>query len=347
MQPGLHLCYKHPFRIEYHILTKDFQKSVRQRLAGLVYGGTAVNKLVLSLGIAVCASCTHQVQTSAPTSVSTVMTRQVQNAVDAGEGDIELRALRKRLAANPADLDSRILLARLYLRRGYSDLALEHQRLAAVQFPDSSIAALELAKTLRQMAEPAEALKVTGEFLAKHPGQSWELQSLEGILEDERGEFARAEKAHRAALEIDSQRSSLHNNLGYNLLLQGKPEPAASEFRRAIEIDPRSQVAHNNLGAALIAASAPAEALSEWQKAAGPAAAHNNLAAVLIEQGRYEEARAELEVALKARSDFPEARANLILVAQHDGKTSTNPVPAPVNFWKRFTSTLGWLAGAQ
>ncbi|HWZ31344.1 MAG TPA: tetratricopeptide repeat protein [Bryobacteraceae bacterium] len=321
--------------------------SVLHERVRIVYGGTTLNRLVLTIAMAgVLCSCTHQVQTLAPagahTSVATVMARQVQNATDAGEGDVEARTLRRQLAANPRDLNARILLARWYIRRGLPDLALEHERLAAAQFPDSSIAALELAKTLRQMAEPEQALAVIGNFLAKHPGESWELRSLEGILEDERGEFARAEEAHRAALAIDPQRSALHNNLGYNLMLQGRAEAAAAEFRKAIEIDPRSQIAHNNLGASLIAASAPAEALAEWQRASGPAAAHNNMAAVLIGQGRYEEAREELEQALKFRSDFPAAIANLRLVAEHDGKPSTIPAAAPVNFWKRVASTFGW-----
>jgi Flp pilus assembly protein TadD len=270
------------------------------------------------------------------------MSRQVQNAVDAGEGDLELRALRQKLAANPADLDSRILLARLYLRRGLPDLALEHERLTVQQFPDSSIAALELAKTLRLMAQPDASLKVAGDFLARHPGAGWELLSLEGILEDEKGDFAGGEQAHRAALAADPQRSALHNNLGYNLLLQGKAEEASAEFRRAIELDPRSQLAHNNLAAALIASKAPAEALSEWQRTSGAAAAHNNLAAVMMEQGRYAEAREELEAALKVKPDFPPALANLKLVAQHDGKSATVSPQTTVNFWKRVTSSLGW-----
>jgi Flp pilus assembly protein TadD len=271
------------------------------------------------------------------------MSRQVQNAVDAGEGDLELKNLRQRVAANPNDLDARILLARVYLRRGLPDVALEHQRLAARMFPESSAAALELSKTLRQAGESKQALEITQNFLAGHPSASWELLSLQGILQDERGEFAQGEQSYRAALKIDEQRSAIHNNLGYNLLLQGKAGDAATEFRRALEIDPRSQIAHNNLGAALIAAKAPAEALAEWQKASGPAAAHNNLAAVLMEQGRYEEARAELDAALKVQAEFAPAVANLKMVAARDGKPGTMPASAPrSNIWKKVTAGLGW-----
>lgn len=273
-----------------------------------------------------------------PPAVTTVMARQVENAVDAGEGDLQLRTLRKRLAANARDVDARILLARLYSKRGLPDLALEHYRLAAAQFPDSAVVTLALAKTLREMGEGDGALGIVHDYLTKYPRAStnWELLSLEGILEDERGRFTPAETAHRAALVLDPGRSALHNNLGYNLLLQGQSIAAAAEFRRAIEIEPRSVIAHNNLGAALALQSLSTEALSEWRRSADPAVAHNNLAAVLIEEGRYSEARSELQTALDFRHDFPAALGNLRLVAAKDGGPVTVPeVARRANLSKR------------
>jgi Flp pilus assembly protein TadD len=279
------------------------------------------------------------------------MTRQVQNAVDAGEGDLEARTLRQRLASNANDLDARILLARLYSRRGLPDLAIEHYRIAAARFPDSVAAALGLAKALRDIGEPAEAVQAVHDSLKNHPGGSWELLSLEGILQDEQGRFADAETAHRAAVGLEPGRSALHNNLGYNLLLQSRMEDAAAEFRRAIELDPRSDIAHNNLGTALASrehSSDTGAALSELQRSASPAVAHNNLAAVLIEQGRYAEARIELQAALGFRADFPAALANLKMVAERDGRPATVPAASePVNFWKRVASTWAKVSGSK
>jgi Flp pilus assembly protein TadD len=193
------------------------------------------------------------------------------------------------------------------------------------RFPDSLEATRALVQSLREMGETAQALQAVQQGLAKHPSASWELLSLEGILEDELGRWGPAEAAHRAALALNPGRSALHNNLGYNLLLQGQAEAAAAEFRRAIEIDPRAQIAHNNLGAALAAQSHAGEALAEWQRSGDPAAAHNNLAAVLMEQGHYAEARTELETALGYRRNFPAALANLKLVAEKDGRPAVVP----------------------
>ena len=281
-----------------------------------------------------CVACIHQVRSSSGMlvrgpAVTTVMSRQVENAIDAGENDSQLRLLRKRLAANASDLDARVLLARIYLKRGLPDLALEHYRLASAQFPESPLVAFELAKTLREMGEREGALTTIEHYIAKYPRGSWELRSLEGILADELGRFAAGETAHRAALLIDPGRAALHNNLGFNLMLQGQPDGAATEFRRAIEIDSRSEIAHNNLGAALVLQSHSVEALAEWRRSANPAVAHNNLAAVLIEQGRYPEARSELEVALGFRRDFSAAIANLRLVSQKDGRPAVVPATPP------------------
>jgi len=303
----------------------------------------AVFALFLTVALAT-VSCTHHLQTASPPAVTTVMTRQARNAVELGDGDLEAQQLRKRLAADARDLDARVLLARVYARRGLPDLALEHYRLAAVQFPDSPAVALALAKTLREMGESEGALKA----IADSTVQTWELLSLKGIILDEQGRFALAEPVHRAALAVDPNRSGLRTNLGYNLLLQGQGEAAAAELRRALEIDPHSAVAHNNLAMALVlqAHPLPAQALAEWQRTLDPAEAHNNLAAVLIEQGRFEEARAELNLALASRRNFPAAMSNLELVAQRDGRPATVPAVAePVNLWKHLTSTWAKLIG--
>ena len=182
-----------------------------------------------------------------PTGLRATMARQIQNAVDAGDGDMEARGLRQRLAANPDDLDARLALARRYAQRSLPDLALEHYRLAAIRFPDSEPVAAGVAKTLREMNEGSQALASVQTYVSTHPNAGWELLSLQGILLDERGKYADAEASHRAALAQDGNRSSLHNNLGYNLTLQGKRGEAASEFHRALAIDGNSEIAKNNL----------------------------------------------------------------------------------------------------
>ncbi|HEV8145428.1 MAG TPA: hypothetical protein VGP79_03565 [Bryobacteraceae bacterium] len=204
---------------------------------------------IVAVATIVLAGCAERrvTATTPQTGVRATMARQIQNAVDAGDGDMQARGLRQRLAANPDDLEARLALAHRYAQRGLPDLALEHYRLAAIRFPDSEPVALGVAKTLREMNEGTQALVGLQAYVAMHASAGWELLSLQGILLDERGKYADAEVSHRAALARDGNRSSLHNNLGYNLTLQGKRGEAAAEFHRALAIDGNSEIAKNNL----------------------------------------------------------------------------------------------------
>ncbi len=202
---------------------------------------------------------------------------------------------------------------------------------------------------LREAGESESALKTLQDYTIRHADAgTWELLSLEGILEDEQGHFdvGAGEGAPRGARARSRTRARCITTLGYNLLLQGHAGEAAVEFRRAIEIDPHSTIAHNNLGTAL--AATPNEALAEMRRSTQPAVAHNNLAAVLIEQGHYAEARTELASALAFRRDFPEALANLKLVSERDGLPATVPlVRKAVNFRQRAASTWAKVIGEK
>ena len=287
-----------------------------------------------SIGVWVCvislAGCTRSVETvthsTSRPAAPTVQARHVENALDGGDGDLEAKTLRGWLAANPGDLDARMALARLYNQRGFPELALEHYRFAAARYPDSPAVTMALAKTLRQMGQAHQAVEVIHAALERHPGGDWQLLSLEGVLEDEQGELAAAGAAFEHAVALAPERSDLHNNLGYNLMLRGDLDKATVEFRQALTLDSHSEIARNNLASALASQSRSSEAFEAW-RSADPAVAHNNLAAVLIDQKRYAEARVELEAALKARPNFPAALANLKLVAEKDGQ----PVVVPSN----------------
>ena len=228
------------------------------------------------------------------------MERQVQNAADLGDGDYDIRILRQRMAKEPDNLEVRLALARRYQAVGSTELALEHYRLAADRFPESAEVHLLLAKSLRRAGSRGEAASVLQAFLRAHPQQSPDFASLLGILLDEQKQWAEGERSHREALALAPKSDSLHNNLGYNLLMQGKNEAAAGEFQEALKLNAHSEVARNNLAMAL--ANRPDQAAISWPAGGDPAAAHNNMAALLIQQGHYVEARKELNLALSYNS---------------------------------------------
>jgi Flp pilus assembly protein TadD len=293
--------------------------------------------LRLTLAMAVFSlSCVRQaavVKTAAPPpqAPQTVWQRQIRNASDAGDGDYQLRVLREKVAADAESVPARLELAKAYQERGYPDVALEVCRLAAARFPASGEAQLALVRSLHGMHRPAEAIEGLETFLKQHPQSAPEYFSWLGILRDESGQWAEGEPSHRKAMELKPKDDSLHNNLGYNLLMQRKSEEAAVEFREALKLNPASQVAHNNLGLALANQNATGEAVANWQSAADAATAHNNLAVVLIEKGNYPEARKELEVSLGYNKNLPAALKNLELVSRLDGNPAMFHVKQGVN----------------
>lgn len=252
--------------------------------------------------------------------VKKAMTQHVRNAVLVGEGDPMIRQLRQRIAGDPNNVDLRLELAKRYADQGVKDLALEHYRVAAERFPDNPWVHLLLAKALRESALSMDAVKLLDGYLQKYPESPAMLWSWAGIIHDELNQLESGERAHRNALLRRRPTAWLLNNLGQNLLMQGKREEAMREFGSALELEPRNELVRNNLGIAL--AGNRKEAVAHLQSVTDPSTAHSNLAAVLIEQGRYADARQELEIALGYRRDNTAALANLALVGELDGKRS-------------------------
>jgi tetratricopeptide (TPR) repeat protein len=296
----------------------------------------------LAAGAALSVSCVHQSgsRTTAPNSTPvSVWDRQIRNAVDAGDGDYQLRVLREKVAAEPDNIPVRLELANAYRERGYHEVALEISRLAVARFPQSGEAQLALVRDLRGVNRRTEAITGLEGFLKAYPESGAEYYSWLGILRDESGLWQLGEPAHRKALEIATAVDYLHNNLGYNLLMQKKTDEAAREFEEALKLNPGSQMARNNLGIALAQSDATAQAVANWQSTSDPATAHNNLAAIWMEKGNYPEARRELDLALSYNRAHSAAIRNLELVARLDGSPATlsgKSFDARDTRWQRF-----------
>ncbi len=285
-----------------------------------------------------CAREAARAKAPVPNPVRQTLGKHVENALDAGDGDIESTGLRQAVVANPKDFRSRTALAQRYAKLGFPELAVEHYRLAATLEPDDPAVQIELARQLRANGMNAEAARLLDAFLAARDGVFSEVHAWAGIVHDEAGELAVGETEHRKAIAAaETPEDSLHNNLGYNLLLQGRSPEAQAEFRKALELSPRSEIARNNLGMALGAGSP--DSVAHWQSVLGPSAAHNNMAAALIEQSRYPEARKELNIALGYKPDNSAALHNLALVSRLDGQPAVLPFSRPPGSWKG----LGWI----
>lgn len=294
----------------------------------------SLRPIAVSLVLLMLVACSHRRSLSAvrptepPSAPPPVMKRQILNAVDAGDGDVVVRQLRRQILEAPDRLDLRLELVDHFAKRGESELVVEHLRLLSERFPADESLHLRLARTLRADGARDEALRILRNLTSRQTVTSPAVWSLTGILLDELERPMEGEAEHRRALEVAQADLDVYeNNLGYNLLAQGRAAEAVTLFESALRRRPRSEVARNNLGAALAARPDQeldkSAILAHWMSITDPASAHNNLAAVLIEKERYAEARTALEQSLRLRSDLAPAWKNLQLLSELDGQPVT------------------------
>lgn len=115
-----------------------------------------------------------------------------------------------------------------------------------------------------------------------------------GISCDILGEYAQAQEAYQAALDIDPDLAWVHNNLGVSALMQGQVHKAISSFNRAVELSPETVRFRNNLGLAYAQNGQMPKAFAQFSVAEGPAKAHARLATCYQQAGKTELAREHL-----------------------------------------------------
>lgn len=138
------------------------------------------------------------------------------------------------------------------------------------------------------------------------------------------GRFGEAIGYLETALELRPLYTQAHNNLGLVLSKRGEVRRAEQHFRRTLEIDDGFAEAHLNLGNLYASQGRPNEAITEFRAAlrANPrlAEANNNLANALASQGRLDEALEAYEGALALRPNYANAHANLANVLVQAGR---------------------------
>jgi Flp pilus assembly protein TadD len=219
-------------------------------------------------------------------------------------------------------------------------LELEHLRLAVDRFPGFREAHIALAQSLRKVGEAGQAAELLSGYLRSNSASAAdpEVWNSLGVAHDEAGEWRAGEQAFRSGLAVAPGADYLLNNLGYNLLEQGRASEAAAILKEALRRNARSETAHNNLGLALARSQGAlvGEALQHFENVVDAATARSNLAAALIEQQRYDESRRLLEAALDYNRSHAVALANLALLAELDGRPATLPPPSRrVTPWRR------------
>lgn len=112
---------------------------------------------------------------------------------------------------------------------------------------------------------------------------------------------AEAIRYYQAALAIQPQAATAHNNLAVALIKVGRSAEAIAEFEQSVGLDANSAAPHYNLGRAL-SPDQPQRAIEHLRQAAqrkpGLVSAHRALAELYLQTRKYPEAQASLQTCL-------------------------------------------------
>ena len=290
-------------------------------MLSLMFGAACVRRSVgKDLGLSGIAnpSVTKYPAKTPDASLRSVFRQQTKGTFDPLSDDPHVEELQARLKVNPQDVPPMLELAAIYesyhLYGSALDQYLEATRHLSSEDGLSETATLGFSRSARASHRSDEAINALEALVRQRPSpNAWNELGL--LYEDIRAPLS-AENAFEHAVAAHPESDSLHNNLGYSLLLQKRNEEAEAEFRKALELNPASARARNNLATVLARRGDLQQALEEFQKASDAAAAHNNLAVVLMEMEQYEQSRQQLVQALAIRHYFAPALANFKVVQE-------------------------------
>ena len=126
------------------------------------------------------------------------------------------------------------------------------------------------------------------------------------------------------ALRVTNGNYVIHNNLGFELALQGHKNRALKHYNAALRVNPEFEQAHINLGSVLFSQGKVEESFAYYQAVLktrpGFAGVHYNYGILLLKTGRIDEAVAHFQGALRAKPDFAEVYNGLGAAMVSKGK---------------------------
>jgi tetratricopeptide (TPR) repeat protein len=117
------------------------------------------------------------------------------------------------------------------------------------------------------------------------------------------------------ALEVTEGNFVIHNNLGFELALQGQTDKALKHYKEALRINPDFELAHINYGSTLFARGKIEESLAYNRALLNIrpdfAGVHYNFGNLLLKTGRIDEAIVHFHESLRIKPEYAEAYNSL------------------------------------
>jgi Flp pilus assembly protein TadD len=185
--------------------------------------------------------------------------------------------------------------------------------LALEKAPENARAMLYLGKIARDQADLTSSLQwlnKAAELQPENPEILTELAMTNDTIGQEH--LAYAEPLYRKVVEIRPNSAAAHNNLGFNLLLQGRYVEAIETFSKALAMSPQNARTKNNMATAYLLNNEKEKALALYEGSVGKAAAYNNLGYIYMTQGNWDQAEKAFKMALATNPVFyTKAQQNL------------------------------------
>ncbi len=185
-----------------------------------------------------------------------------------------------------------------------------------------------LGRTCEQRGQYDLALAAYAEAV-KHDPKRTDAYVRLAILHDRQGKFKESAELYRKALQTSPGNPDIFCDMGYSMYLQRRWAEAEMNLQQALVLKPDHARAHNNLGLVLAHTDRLEDALAHFRKVDGEAEAHLNLAVALTLDQRWDEARAQYELALSANPSLEPAKQGLRDLNTLLAKISA-PKPGPV-----------------
>jgi tetratricopeptide (TPR) repeat protein len=229
-----------------------------------------------------------------------------------------VRRVQQQLATDPKDAGAHLLLARLHMNGQRYEAAKIELLQAAELKPGSLDVLVRLGEVYQNLGQADQAIASYEAALSLQP-KSAMLHTVLGNLQSERNRVEAARKHYEAAILIDTRFAPAVNNLAWlHLRSQGNVDVALGLAQKAKELQPGSTSATDTLAWAQYKKGLYAAALPLLQDCvkASPASPmyHYHLGMVLVASGATQQARTQLQTALRLKlggEDAQQARQTL------------------------------------
>jgi tetratricopeptide (TPR) repeat protein len=199
--------------------------------------------------------------------------------------------------------------------------AIPHFQAALARRPNSALILRRLADNLTSSGDRSGALDALTKATQSEPANPEVWYDL-GLLQSTLGQRPQALDSLNKAIQLDPEFAQAHNTLGAVLAETGLGAQAEQSFRTALALEPAMAEAHSNLANLLSTRDALPEAEWHFQHSSTNALDRYNHAVTLARMNRFAAAQTQIESALRADPNFPEAHDLLGGLLEAKGQTA-------------------------